>query len=110
MLLALCVVALCGQAHAGTCKLSIVLDRSDSMTLVRSDGLTRCEVATQGVLDAIGAFIGTDEYVVNFGRTISSTDIYDMTCPASDPTSVKLVSIWGFEGLAENGRISSSRC
>ena len=68
------------------------------MTFVRSDGLTRCAVATQGVTDAINAFNGNDEYVVNSGRIVDSSDIYDVTCPANDPNSKKFVSIWGFEG------------
>lgn len=89
------VIFISGRAEAGTCKLSIMLDRSGSMKTVRSsDGLTRCQVATQGVIDALNAYALGDLYEVNTGRIFSSNDDYDTNCP--DPAN-RLVSIWAFE-------------
>ena len=94
----LALMLVCRPAEAGTCKLSIMIDRSGSMKTVRpSDNRTRCEVATAAAVDAINAFAMADLYKVNEGRQFSSSDVYDLNCPAGGSDAEKLVSIWGFE-------------
>jgi hypothetical protein len=86
------------SAEAGTCKLSIMLDRSGSMATPRTVGnppKTRCYIATQAARQAIEAYFLGDFYdIKTFGREISSTDDYDINCPN---VADRLVSIWVFE-------------
>ncbi len=92
-------------ASAGTCKLSIILDRSGSMRTPRLDGSgdTRCKVASQAASDAVAAFANGNLYKVNEGEKIENGDVYDLNCPLGPDGNVaagssKLVSVWMFEG------------
>ncbi len=82
-------------ANAATCKLSIVIDQSGSMTTLRTDGSgqTRCYAAATGAKNAIAAYVNGNLYDIVGGQIRSTGDEYDLNCPN---LSDRLASIWVF--------------
>jgi len=98
-------------AAAGTCRMEILVDHSGSMAAQRSDGVlkadgtapTRCYAAGLAVQELLQAYLQGDAYdikkVDDTGIVVSSTDVYDTTCPN---VADRLVSILVFTEIANN--------
>src|SRR5262249_7119930 len=84
VLVCLTLVELAEPARAGTCRLTMVIDRSGSITTLRNDGSgrTRCCVASNGALATLNAYFLGDFYdVKTLDRVRSTNDDYDTHCP-----------------------------